>query len=170
MGYRVVALSTSASKRDIALRLGAHDYIDGSKVNTIEALNALGGARVIIATAPSGKAIASVLPALGADGQLVVAGISGDTGEVSFIKFHVMCERPSLTQITLAGMIAHRASILTVAAGTPADIDAVINFSRLHGVKAIIERVPLSGAQKALTSISSAQFRSVLVPELEAPN
>ena len=97
MGYRVVALSTSGSKRDIALKLGAHDYIDGSKVDTVQALQDMGGARVILATAPSGKAIASLVPALGTDGQLVVVGVTADSGEVPFRKSSHASERRTLT-------------------------------------------------------------------------
>lgn len=82
MGFRVVALSSSASKRDLAHALGAHDYIDGSSVDTIKALKDLGGARIIFATAPSNKAIAALLPALTTDGQLVLAGMAQDTGEI----------------------------------------------------------------------------------------
>ena len=82
MGFRVVALSTSASKRDLAFQLGAHDYIDGSKVDTIQALKDMGGARVILATAPSNKAIAALIPALTTDGQLMLAGMAADKGEI----------------------------------------------------------------------------------------
>ena len=72
--------------------------------------------------------------------------------------------------ILVGAMIIHRSSILSVAAGTPADVDAALNFSRLNGVKCMVERVPLSAADKSLNSISSAKFRSVLVPDLGAPN
>jgi D-arabinose 1-dehydrogenase-like Zn-dependent alcohol dehydrogenase len=55
MGYRTVALSSSDSKRDFANKLGATDYVDGSKEKTIDALQAMGGADLIVVTAPNPK-------------------------------------------------------------------------------------------------------------------
>ena len=86
MGYHVVALSSSPAKRDLALKLGAHDYVDGSVVDAAEALQKLGGARVILATAPSGKALERLLPGLGTGGQLVILGISPESSTVTFGK------------------------------------------------------------------------------------
>ncbi len=74
MGYRVVALSSGGEKEHFARKLGAHDYIDGSKVDTVEALKKLGGAAMVVATAPNAKAMGPLLGALNANGKLLILG------------------------------------------------------------------------------------------------
>lgn len=93
MGYRTVALSTSDAKKELAFKLGAHDYIDGSKVDQAQALQEMGGAKVIMCTAPSGKAIQKLLPGLGTGGQLVVLGISPEEATVTFGASHSVSAR-----------------------------------------------------------------------------
>jgi D-arabinose 1-dehydrogenase-like Zn-dependent alcohol dehydrogenase len=75
MGYRTVAISTSGSKRAIAAELGAHEYIDASEVSIPEALQKLGGAKVIASTAPSPETLSSLVHGLQADGTLLVLGV-----------------------------------------------------------------------------------------------
>ena len=72
MGFRVVALSTSADKEDFARQLGASDYIDASKQDPAEALQRMGGASIIVATAPSAKAIEPLIDGLGSYGTLLI--------------------------------------------------------------------------------------------------
>ena len=74
MGYRVVALSSSGEKKDFAMKLGAHDYIDGSKEDTVEALKKLGGATLVVSTAPNAKVMGPLLGALNAAGKLLILG------------------------------------------------------------------------------------------------
>lgn len=74
MGYRVVALSSSGKKEKFARELGAHEYIDASKVDTVEALNKLGGAALVVATAPDAKIMGPLLGALKARGILLMLG------------------------------------------------------------------------------------------------
>ena len=76
MGYRTVALSSSDSKRQLAAELGAQEYIDGSKVDQAEALSKLGGAKVIVCTAPSPDAIQSLIQGLAVGGQLLVLALT----------------------------------------------------------------------------------------------
>jgi D-arabinose 1-dehydrogenase-like Zn-dependent alcohol dehydrogenase len=78
MGYRVAALSSSESKKDLALKLGAHDYLDGSKVDQAEELNKLGGAKVIVCTAPNSEVINKLIGGLGVDGTLLVLAAMPD--------------------------------------------------------------------------------------------
>ena len=76
MGFRVAALSSSSSKKDMAMKLGAHYYLDASKCNQAEELQKLGGAKVVLATAPSPEVIASLLSGICANGTLLmIAGI-----------------------------------------------------------------------------------------------
>ena len=77
MGYRVVALSSSASKESFARELGAHDYVDGSKTDQGEYLNRLGGAGMIVSTAPNGAVIGQLIAGLGPRGKLLI--LSGES-------------------------------------------------------------------------------------------
>ncbi len=77
MGYRVIALSSGPSKEALARELGAHEYIDGSKVDQAEALLALGGAKVIMCTAPNAEVIQKLLPGLAIDGTLLLIALEG---------------------------------------------------------------------------------------------
>jgi D-arabinose 1-dehydrogenase-like Zn-dependent alcohol dehydrogenase len=72
MGYRTVALSTSAAKKDFAMELGATDYVDGSKEDTVEALQKMGGADLIIATAPNPQIIGGLVNACGPMGKVLI--------------------------------------------------------------------------------------------------
>jgi D-arabinose 1-dehydrogenase-like Zn-dependent alcohol dehydrogenase len=72
MGYRTVALSQSAAKKDFAMELGATDYIDGSKEDTVEALQKMGGADLIVVTAPNPKIIGPLVGGCGPMGKVLV--------------------------------------------------------------------------------------------------
>ena len=72
MGFRVIALSSGPTKEKLARELGAHEYIDGSKVDHAEALRAMGGAKVIMCTAPNPAAAQKLLSGLAIDGTLML--------------------------------------------------------------------------------------------------
>lgn len=72
MGYRTVALSRDDRKKDFALKLGATDYIDASKEDTIEALQKLGGADLIVATAPNPEIIGQLVNGCAAGGKVLI--------------------------------------------------------------------------------------------------
>lgn len=72
MGYRTVALSSSNSKREFATQLGATDYVDGSSEDTVEALNKMGGADLIVITAPNPKVISPLVGACAAKGKILI--------------------------------------------------------------------------------------------------
>jgi len=78
MGYRTVALSSSDKKRDFATKLGANDYVDGSKEDTAEALQKISGAALIVVTAPNPEIVSSLLNGLGAGGKLLILAPVGD--------------------------------------------------------------------------------------------
>lgn len=78
IGFRVVAISGSKDKEQLARDLGAHEFIDASISNVGDALKALGGAKAIIATAPDAKTIASLVNGLGEGGELIIAAVSGE--------------------------------------------------------------------------------------------
>ena len=72
MGYKTVALSSSASKKDLAEKLGAHVYLDGAKVDQAEELMKMGGAKVIACTAPNGPIVQKLLNGLAVHGTLAM--------------------------------------------------------------------------------------------------
>ena len=80
MGYKTVALSSSGAKRELALQLGAHEYLDGSKVDQVAALQALGGAKVILCKVPRAQMAFDLIPALAVEGQLVLLALTPDCG------------------------------------------------------------------------------------------
>ncbi len=149
MGYRVVALSSSGDKEDFAKKLGAHDYIDGSKVDTAEALRKLGGAALVVATAPNGKIMGPLLPALNAGGKLLVLGIGGPF------------------EVDPVALIQKGLSVQGWPSGHSLDCEEAIDFARIHDVNCMIEKFPLKDAQKGLEHMLSgkARFRAVLTME-----
>jgi D-arabinose 1-dehydrogenase-like Zn-dependent alcohol dehydrogenase len=72
MGYRTVALSSSSSKKDFAMQLGATDYIDTSKEDAAEALQKMGGASLVVATAPNPTIIGPLVHGCGTLGKVLV--------------------------------------------------------------------------------------------------
>ena len=72
MGYRVVALSSSASKEKFAKDLGASDYVDGSKTDQAEYLKDLGGAGLIVSTAPNKDVVGQLVGGLAPEGKLLI--------------------------------------------------------------------------------------------------
>jgi len=146
MGYRVIALSSSASKEQLALKLGAHIYLDGSKVNQAEELQKLGGAKLIICTAPNSTVIQSLLPGLSVGGELLLLAI---------------CDEITISP---APMVSKRLSIRGWPSGSAKDDEDCIAFAQAHGVKCMVERFPLAKVQEAYDHRGSAKFRAVVVP------
>ncbi|KAI0377526.1 alcohol dehydrogenase [Hypomontagnella monticulosa] len=146
MGYRTVAISSGDSKRDFALKLGAHVYVDSSKEDPIQALMKMGGAAMIVATAPNAKAISPLVGGLAAGGKLVVLAPVGpvefDTGK----------------------LVGKGASVHGWPSGHALDSEEAIQFAVDHGVKCMIEKSPLSDAAKALEACytGKVRFRGVL--------
>lgn len=147
LGFRTVAVSSGADKRDLALRLGADDYIDAAATDPVAELNRLGGARVILATAPNSKATSSLFESLGPDGQLLVVG--ADIQPLA---------------ISPAQLIGKRRSIQGWPSGDAHSSEDVLNFSLLTGVRPMIETFPLEEAAKAYERMmtNKARFRAVL--------
>jgi len=146
-GYKVAAIGRGSENAPLAKKLGAHAYIDSKATNAAEELQKLGGARVIMATAPSSKAMSELINGLGPNGTLMVVGAAPDPIEV-----------------TPAQLIFGVHTIQGWAAGTPADSDDTLRFAELSGVRAIIETYPLEKAAEAYARMMSgnAQFRVVL--------
>ena len=146
-GYKVVAIGRGSESAALAKKLGASVYIDNKETNPADALQKLGGAKVILATAPSSKAMSEVINGLGPNGKLVVVGAAFDPIEVTPIQ-----------------LITGSKSIQGWASGTPTDAEDTLNFSVLTGVRPMIETYPLEKAGEAYARMMSgkAEFRVVL--------
>eukprot|EP00245_Coleochaete_scutata_P002702 TRINITY_DN13712_c0_g1_i1.p1 TRINITY_DN13712_c0_g1~~TRINITY_DN13712_c0_g1_i1.p1 ORF type:complete len:342 (-),score=47.65 TRINITY_DN13712_c0_g1_i1:316-1341(-) len=147
MGFHVVAFSRGEDKKELAMKLGAHTYIDTSKPDFVDQAQALGGCRVIIATATSGKAMSDIAPCLGKRGELIIAGAPHDN-----ITVH-----PFL-------LIGKCASIVGIASGTGVDSQAGMVTAALHGVRSTNEVYPVDQVSEAYDRMMSgkATFRVVI--------
>jgi D-arabinose 1-dehydrogenase-like Zn-dependent alcohol dehydrogenase len=146
-GYKVAAVGRGPENAALAKKLGASVYIDSKATNAAEELQKLGGAKVILATAPSSKAMSELINGLGANGKLMVIGATFDPIEVA-----------------PAQLIMGSKSIEGWASGTPADSEDTLLFAELSGVRPMIETYPLEKAAEAYARMLSgnAQFRVVL--------
>jgi D-arabinose 1-dehydrogenase-like Zn-dependent alcohol dehydrogenase len=146
-GYRVAAIGRGSENASLAKKLGASVYIDNKITNAAEALQKLGGAQVILATAPSSKAMSEVIDGLGPNGKLMVVGAATDPIEVTPIQ-----------------LITGSRTVEGWASGTPADAEDTLRFAELTGVRPMIETYPLEKAAEAYARMMSgkAQFRVVL--------
>ncbi|HEX7935527.1 MAG TPA: alcohol dehydrogenase [Paraburkholderia sp.] len=147
MGFNTVAIARGQDKAALAKELGAHHYIDSSAQNVPEALGKLGGARVILATVTSGKAMSAAIGGLGLNGKMIMVGVSEEPVEVPITQF-----------------IMGRHSVQGWPSGTSADSQDTLAFSALSGVKPMIEVFPLERAAEAYDRMMSgeARFRVVL--------
>lgn len=146
-GYKVAAIGRGAENASLAKKLGASVYIDSKATNAAKALQDLGGARVILATAPNSKAMSELIDGLGPNGKLIVVGATVDPIEVTPLQ-----------------LIGGSKTIQGWAAGTPADSEDTLRFAELSGVRPMIETYPLEKAAEAYARMMSgnAQFRVVL--------
>jgi D-arabinose 1-dehydrogenase-like Zn-dependent alcohol dehydrogenase len=146
-GYKVAAIGRGAENAPLAKKLGASVYIDSKATNAAKALQDLGGARVILATAPNSKAMSELIDGLGPNGKLIVVGATVDPIEVTPLQ-----------------LIGGSKTIQGWAAGTPADSEDTLRFAELSGVRPMIETYPLEKAAEAYARMMSgnAQFRVVL--------
>jgi alcohol dehydrogenase, propanol-preferring len=148
MGFRTVALSHGAEKAALARELGAHEYVDTQKVDAAEGLRRLGGADLVLATAPSSAAIASTVNGLKPRGKLLIVAAAFEPLQISALSL--------LSGKTIAGWPS----------GSAIDSEETMTFSALAGVRPRIEKFPLEKAEEAFGKVMSnrVRFRAVLVP------
>lgn len=147
MGFETVALGRGKDKEPLAKKIGAHHYFDSDVVDPVAELRKLGGARVILATAPSAKVISAVVEGLSPNGNLLVPAAPGDPLSVSAMP-----------------LIAGKRSISGCYSGTARDSQDTLEFSVLAGVHPMIEKYPLSRVAEAYEQMhgGKARFRVVL--------
>ncbi|KAH7143488.1 alcohol dehydrogenase GroES-like domain-containing protein [Dactylonectria macrodidyma] len=151
MGYKVVAISSGGSKRDLAMKLGAKAYVDSAEEDASKKLQNMGGATIIIATAPNPKAVSSLVPGLGLRGKLLI--LSG-VGNV---------------EISTSILSRYGASVHGWPSGHATDCEDAIDFAQTHGIRCMVERYSLDQAQSAFEHMlsSKARFRAVIVMDKE---
>jgi D-arabinose 1-dehydrogenase-like Zn-dependent alcohol dehydrogenase len=142
MGFETVALGRGQDKEPLARKLGAHHYIDSEAVDTVAELQKLGGARVILATAPSAKAISAVIGGLGVNGNLLIPAAPNDPLTLGVLP-----------------LIMGRRSVSGWYSGTARDSQDTLEFSALSDVHPMIEKFPLSRVADAYERMHSGKVR-----------
>jgi D-arabinose 1-dehydrogenase-like Zn-dependent alcohol dehydrogenase len=146
MGFVTIGVSTGKDKEKLARELGAHHYIDAAAVDPAEAMQKLGGAHLILATAPSGKAIAPLVNGLTARGKLLIVAAAADP--IAVVPVTLLSGR------AIAGWPS----------GVAKDSEDTLDFSELRGVRPMIEVFPLSSVREAYERMitGKVRFRAVL--------
>ena len=147
MGFRTVGVGRGKDKESLARKLGAHHYFDSDAGDVTAELQKLGGARVILATAPNAEAISKLVDGLSANGKLLVPAAPAEPLMVSVMP-----------------LIMGRRSVAGWYSGTARDSQDTLEFSALSGVHPMIEKYPLSRVAEAYEQMHSgkARFRVVL--------
>ena len=139
-GYKTVAISRGKDSEALAKKLGAHVYLDSSAVDAAAELKKLGGAQVILSTAPSGKAMSALVDGLGANGVLLVIGAG-----------------PDPISVTAAQLIFGNKAVKGWASGTAPDSEDTLRFSEYTGVRPMIEKFPLDKVNEAFARMSQRE-------------
>ncbi|KAE8453919.1 hypothetical protein EG329_007695 [Mollisiaceae sp. DMI_Dod_QoI] len=148
-GFRVVALSRDSKKEKFARELGAHEYIDESEIDAAEALQKLGGASLIVSTAPSADAITPLLRGLGILGKLLILSVPGEI---------------SIDTLT---MLNYGLSVQVWPSGHATDTEDTIQFTELENINCMVEKFPLNKANDAFEAMlkGTVRFRAVITME-----
>jgi alcohol dehydrogenase, propanol-preferring len=148
MGFRTVAIGKGSEKEKLAKDLGAHVYIDTAVDDAAAALQRMGGARAILATAPSGAAMGPLVSGLAVRGKLIVVAVPQDQ-----------------MQLSAFPLVFGGRSIYGSLAGTAIETEDALAFSVLENIRPMIETAPLEQAADAYARMmqGKARFRMVLV-------
>jgi D-arabinose 1-dehydrogenase-like Zn-dependent alcohol dehydrogenase len=147
MGFETVAVGRGKDKEPLARKLGAHHYIDSGTADAAAELQKLGGARVILATAPNAQAISALVDGLAVDGTLLIPAAPAEPLTVNVMP-----------------LLLGRRSVAGWYSGTARDSQDTLEFSALSGVHPMIEKYPLARVVEAFEQMPSgkARFRAVL--------
>jgi D-arabinose 1-dehydrogenase-like Zn-dependent alcohol dehydrogenase len=151
MGFRTIAIARGKDEEELVKKLGARQYIDNRSQNAVEELNKLGGAKVILATVPSGKAMSEILGGLAVNGKIVIIGASDEPIEVP----PLLC-------------IQGRRSLVGWPAGTSIDSQDTLSFSVLSGVRSMNEVFPLERAAEGYELMMSGKAIPINVSTVTA--
>jgi D-arabinose 1-dehydrogenase-like Zn-dependent alcohol dehydrogenase len=147
MGFETIAIARGSGKEEDARKLGAHHYIDSTASDPSEALRALGGAAVVLATAGNSPAMAATVGGIAPQGELVTIGVT-----------------PEPLPISPVQLITPGVSIVGHPSGTAKDAEDTMHFAVLSGVRAWMEELPLSQAAEGYAALEHgrAHYRTVL--------
>lgn len=147
MGFETIAIARGAGKADDARKLGAHHYVDSTSGDVAEALQALGGAAVVLGTAGNSQAMADTVGGLLPQGELITIGVSADPLPISPV------------QLITPGL-----SVVGHPSGTAKDVEETMHFAVLSGVRAWIDKLPLSQAAEGYAAMEQGRshYRTVL--------
>ena len=148
-GYETVAISRSPDKEALAVELGADHFVNAVETEPAEQLQALGGADGVLATAPSGDAIESVVEGIGIDGSVVIVGVPGED-----------------VPVNAQHLIGTAGSVKGWGSGDARDSQDTLEFSSLRGITPEIETYSLEDVETAYERMvtNEARFRAVLEP------
>jgi D-arabinose 1-dehydrogenase-like Zn-dependent alcohol dehydrogenase len=149
MGFRTAAIARGADKKELALSLGAHHYIDSAAADPAAGLRELGGASVIVATASNPATFGPLLRGLGPKGQLIVVGAG-----------------PEPMTMGVSDLLFGEHSVAGQNTGSPIEIEDTLNFSLLQNIRARIERVPFERTPDAYARMLANQARFRMVIEM----
>ncbi len=151
MGFDTVAIARGKDKEAFAKKLGAKYYIDSESQNPATELEKLGGARVILSTVTSGKAVNAVVGGMGINGKTILVGNP---------------DQP--LEIPARLLIAGRRSIGGWPSGSPIDSQDALAFCAKTGIRPMTEIYPLERAPEAYERMQSgkARFRVVVTTGL----
>jgi D-arabinose 1-dehydrogenase-like Zn-dependent alcohol dehydrogenase len=146
MGYRTIALSRGQDKKDFAMKLGAHEYLDTNSIPAADALQKLGGASLIIVTAPNPNVISGLLGDLAPRGTLLLVKAVGPV------------------PLNTATMVGKALSVRGWPSGHTLDSEEAIAFAQQNGVECMTEKFPLEKANEAVGHMLSGKvrFRAIL--------
>ncbi len=150
MGFNTVAINRGSDKEDLALQLGAHSYIDATAKDVVAELQKLGGASVILATAPNAQAISGLVDGLAPNGKLLVPAAPSEP-----------------LSINVFSLIMKRSSVAGWYSGTAKDSQDTLEFSALSGVHPMIEKYPLDKVAEAYEQMHSGRVRFRVVLTLD---
>ena len=150
MGFKTVAINRGKDKEQLARQLGAHDYIDATAQDVVAELQKLGGASVILATAPNSQAISGLVDGLAPSGKLLVPAAPSEP-----------------LSINVFSLIMKRSSIAGWYSGTAKDSQDTLEFSALSGIHPMIEKYPLDKVAEAYEQMHSGKVRFRVVLTLD---
>ena len=151
MGFETVAINRGNDKQALAQKLGAHHYIDATASDVVAELQKLGGARVILATAPSAAAISPLVDGLAPSGRLLVPAAPAEP-----------------LSINVFSLIARRTSVAGWYSGNARDSQDTLEFSALSGVHPMIEKLPLDRVAEGYEQMLSGRVRFRVVLDFSA--
>jgi D-arabinose 1-dehydrogenase-like Zn-dependent alcohol dehydrogenase len=142
MGFKTIAINRGSDKESLAKKLGAHHYIDATASDVVTELQKLGGALVILATAPNAQAISALVDGLSPSGKLLVPAAPGEP-----------------LMISMFSLISGRRSVAGWYSGTAKDSQDTMEFSALTSVHPMIEKYPLDSVAEAYEQMHSGKVR-----------